>query len=48
MPTGRPKGGKNKKYSYEFKLKVVKEYLIEHLSLLDLEKEYGVVHSVII
>ena len=45
---GRPKGGKNKKYSYEFKLKVVKEYLIEHSSLLDLEKEYGVVHSVII
>lgn len=48
MPRGRTKGGKNKKYSYEFKLKVVKEYLIEHLSLLDLEKEYGVVHSVII
>ena len=45
---GRPKGGKNKKYSYDFKLKVVKDYLLEHLSLLDLEKEYGVVHSVII
>ena len=26
MPRGRPKGGKNKKYSYEFKLKVVKDY----------------------
>lgn len=48
MPSGRPKGGRNKKYSYDFKLKVVKEYLIEHLSLLDLEKKYGVVHSVII
>ena len=48
MPRGRPKGGRNKKYSYDFKLKVVKEYLIEHSSLLDLEKEYGVVHSVII
>ena len=48
MAIGRPKGGKNKKYSYDFKLKVVKEYLIEHLSLLDLEKKYGVVHGVII
>ena len=23
---GRPKGGKNKKYSYEFKLKAIKDY----------------------
>ena len=45
---GRPKGSKNRKYSYEFKLKVIKEYLEDHLSLLELEEKYGVVHSVII
>ena len=45
---GRPRGSKNRKYSYEFKLKVIKEYLEDHLSLLELEEKYGVVHSVII
>ncbi len=32
MSIGRPKGGKNKKYSYEFKLKVIKDYFENHLS----------------
>lgn len=45
---GRPKGSKNRKYPYEFKLKVIKEYLEDHLSLPELEEKYGVVHSVII
>ena len=45
---GRPRGSKNRKYSYEFKLKVIKEYLEDHLSLLELEEKYCVVHSVII
>lgn len=48
MPRGRQKGGKNKRYSYEFKLKVVEDYENNHLSLRELEKKYGVVHSVII
>ena len=47
MPIGRPKGGKNKKYSYEFKLKVVKDYEDNHLSFLELERKYGVADSVI-
>jgi len=47
MPRGRPKGGKNRKYDYEFKLKLVKEYLNEHLSYWNLENKYGVNHSVI-
>lgn len=42
MPRGRPKGGKNRKYSYEFKLKVVKEYLNEHKSQYDISEEYGI------
>lgn len=29
---GRPKGGKNRKYDYEFKLKVMKDYFDNHLS----------------
>lgn len=48
MPRGRSKGGKNRKYSYEFKLKAVKEYLEDHLSLLELEKKYDVASSVIL
>ena len=44
---GRPKGGKNKKYSYEFKLKVVKDYDDNHLSLRELERKYGVDYRVI-
>ena len=47
MPRGRPKGGKNKKYSYEFKLKVVKDYEDNHLSLRELKRKYGVAYSVI-
>ena len=43
---GRPKGGKNKKYSYEFKLKVIQDRIDNHLSWSELEKKYGVVQSV--
>ena len=45
---GRPKGGKNKKYSYEFKLKVIQDRIDNHLSWSELEKKYEVDHSVII
>ena len=47
MPIGRPKGGKNKKYSYEFKLKVIQDRIDNHLSFRELEKKYGVVQSLI-
>ena len=47
MPIGRPKGGKNKKYSYEFKLKVIQDRIDNHISWPELEKKYGVVQSVI-
>ena len=47
MPRGRPKGGKNKKYSYEFKLKVVKDREENHLSWMELEKKYDIVRGVI-
>ena len=48
MPRGRPKGGKNRKYTYEFKLKVVKDREENHLSWPDLEKKYEVAQSVMI
>ena len=44
---GRPKGGKNRKYSYEFKLKVVQDHDINHLSLHELERKYEVDDGVI-
>ena len=47
MPRGRPKGSKSKYYSYEFKLRVVKDREDNHLSWSDLEKKYGVANSVI-
>ena len=40
MSIGRPKGGKNKKYSYEFKLKVTKDYFDNHLSKSEIKKKY--------
>lgn len=48
MPRGRPKGGKNRKYTYEFKLKVVQDREENHLSWPDLEKKYEVAQSVMI
>ena len=39
---GRPKGGKNRKYSYEFKLKVVEDFLNNHLSLNEAANKYEI------
>ena len=36
---GRPKGGKNRKYTYEFKLKAVETYLNEHRSFRSVAAE---------
>lgn len=47
MSIGRPKGGKNKKYSYDFKLKTIKDREENHLSWAKLEKKYDVRRSVI-
>lgn len=46
MSIGRPKGGKNKSYTFEFRLKVVKEFLSGE-ALKDLEKKYEVNNSII-
>ncbi len=45
---GRPKGGKNRKYTCEFKKKVVQEYRIGHSSSRELGKRYGISNSVIL
>ena len=39
---GRPKGGKNKKYSYEFKLSAVKDYFDNHLSRQEIRLKYNI------
>jgi transposase-like protein len=47
MGIGRPKGSKNRKYSYDFKLMVVKDHQDNHLSWKELAMKYGVYRSVI-
>ena len=39
---GRPKGGKNRKYTYEFKLKAVETYLNEHRSFGSIAAEMNI------
>lgn len=39
---GRPKGGKNKKYSVEEKITIVKRYLDKHESLSELKRILGI------
>ena len=39
---GRPKGGKNRKYTYEFKIKAVEAYLNEHRSLNSVAAEFNI------
>ena len=39
---GRPKGGKNRKYSYEFKLQVMKDYFDDHLSRPEIMTKYDI------
>ena len=39
---GRPKGVKNKKYTYEFKLKVMKDYFDNHLSISEVMSKYSI------
>ena len=42
MPSGRPKGVKNRQYSIEFKQRVINDYLNKHLSKADVLKEYSI------
>ena len=42
---GRPKGGKNRKYTVEDKLAIVNMYLKECKSTTQIEKETGIAHS---
>lgn len=43
---GRPKGGKNKKYSKEEKIMYVQQ-LLDGKSCRDIEREYGIGHAVV-
>ena len=43
---GRPKGGKNKTYTKEEKIKYVKMMLEDGYSAQRIEKEYGISHSI--
>ena len=47
MGIGRPTGSKNRKYSYDLKLMVVKDHQDNHLSWKELAMKYGVYRSVI-
>ena len=42
---GRPKGGKNRKYTYEFKLKAVETYLNEHRSFRSVAAELNIAET---
>ena len=42
---GRPKGGKNRKYPYEFKLKAVETYLNEHRSFRSVAAELNIAET---
>lgn len=39
---GRPKGGKNRKYTYEFKVQVITDYFDNHFSKTDVIKKYDI------
>jgi len=39
---GRPKGVKNRKYSYEFKLQAMKDYFDNHLSVREVIRKYSI------
>lgn len=42
MPSGRPKGVKNKKYTYQFKIKVMKDYFDKHLPETQIKEKYSI------
>ena len=42
---GRPKGGKNRKYTYELKLKAVETYLNEHRSFRSVAAELNIAET---
>lgn len=44
---GRPKGGKNRKYTVEEKLSIVNMNLQDHMSIIQIEKETGISDSLI-
>ena len=44
---GRPKGGKNRKYTVEEKLSIVNMNLQDHMSIIQIEKETGVNSSLV-
>ena len=44
---GRPRGGKNRKYTVEEKLSIVNMNLQDHMSIIQIEKETGISDSLI-
>ena len=44
---GRPKGGKNRKYTVEEKVSIVNMNLQDHMSIIQIEKETGISDSLI-
>lgn len=43
--TGRPKGGKNRKYTVEDKLSAVNMHIEEKISIMQIEKKTGMPHT---
>ena len=48
LKMGRPRGGKNRKWTVEEKLRIVKRYLDDHVGISALEKEEGAANSLIL
>ncbi len=44
---GRPKGGKNKKWTFEDRLRFVKMNLDDHIGFKKIERDFGVYHSTV-
>ena len=44
---GRPKGGKNRKYTIEEKINIVNMNLKDHKSIIQIEKELGISNSMV-
>ena len=44
---GNKKGGTHRKWSKEDKLKIIRLHLDEHISVMRIEKDYGVNHSLV-
>jgi transposase-like protein len=44
---GRPKGGKNRKWTVEEKLRIINRHLIDHISLEQVAREEHISHGLL-